>query len=246
MIRSPNRIGSRRRFSAPLASGPQSAFTLIELMVVVAILVLAMGMMVPSLVEFFSNQRLKNVRAHFVSAINVARLMAITEGSPIRVVVFKEGVRVYHVRRQSFRREEEFDADSAPGSVTGITFDVQFARKKNQELVAYREWERDQPFILAPPTDPNAGQCSVEGLAAVEFQRDGTVRWLMGEDVPTALFNREPAMGADIVVRQEGNPDALFIDIRATGQVRAKVGTAPPPGALGDGPVPPAEPEERP
>ncbi len=235
-----------RHFSAPGYPGAKAAFTLIELMVVVAILVLAMGMMIPSLVEFFANQRLKNVRSHFVSAINVARLMAITEGSPIRVVFFKEGVRVYNVRRQSFRREEEFDPDAAPGSVTGITFEVQFARKMNQDLPPYREWEREQPFLLAPPADQNSGQCSVDGIASVEFQRDGTVRWLSGEDVPTALYNRDPASGADIVVRQVGNPEALFVDIRATGQVRSKLSSVPPPGALGERYVPIPETEERP
>jgi type IV fimbrial biogenesis protein FimU len=202
-------------------------FTLIELMVVVAIVVLAMGIMAPTLIEFFNNQKLKNVRSHFSSAFNIARLMAITEGTAVRVVFFHEGARVYHARNRAFRREEEFNPDSAPGSITGISFELRFARRANADLMKYREWEETQHLLHAPPSEPAAGQCSVDKLVAIEFQRDGTVTWLGGTDVPTVKFSADPPLDADLIVLQDGNLEALYLDVRATGQVRAKFGPAP-------------------
>ena len=82
---------TRRVSSCRVRSGAGRGFTIVELMVVMAILSLAMGLMIPTLLAFFSNQRLKNVRTHFSSAFGMARLIAITEGSPVRVV---EGVQL--------------------------------------------------------------------------------------------------------------------------------------------------------
>jgi len=202
-------------------------FTLIELMVVVAIVMLAMGIMVPTLLEFFKNQKLKNVRTHFVSALQLARLMAITEGSKMRVVFFQEGARVYHDRNRSFRREEEFNPEAAPGAQAGITFYLRFVPLSNEDLVKYRDWEAGQRDLHASPGTPGAGQCSVEGLLGLTFQRDGTVTWIKGENVATSLFSQDPPRDADIIVRQEGNPEVLFIDVRQTGQIRAKLSQPP-------------------
>ncbi len=209
-----------------------AGFTLIELMVVVAIIVMAMGVMAPTLIEFFRNQKLKNMRSHFSSALSVARLMAITERSAIRVVFFREGVRVYHVQNKAFRRDEEFIPESAPGSAQGITFNLRFARDggmPNSELPAYREWEKSQPHLneIPGPSFPQAGQCDVEGIAGVEFERDGTVRWLKGSDVPTSLYKKDPPADADIIVEQTGNAEALYIDIRSTGPIQTQFNVAP-------------------
>jgi len=200
----------------------RSGFTLIELMVVVAIVVLAMGMLTPTLIEFFRNQKLKNVRTHFASAFNMARLIAITEGTVVRVVFFREGVRVYHVRNRAFRADEDFNPEAAPGALSGISFELRFAHLKNDELDAYRDWEKRQPGLMASLGSPGAGQCTVDGLVAIEYQRDGTITFLRGENVATSLFNKDPVEDADILVRQEGNPEALFVDVRQTGQVRTK------------------------
>lgn len=206
-------------------------FTLIELMVVVAIVVMAMGIMAPTLLEFFRNQKLKSVRSHFSSALTVARLMAVTEASPVRVVFFKEGVRVYSMRNRWFRKEEDFNPESAPGSISGITFNLRFAREggmPNSELPEYRKWAEGQPYLdqTPAPNAPKAGTCDVKGLVAIEFQRDGSVIWTKGADVPSTLLNREPP-DADLIVEQVGNSKALYIDIRNTGSIRAEFGTAP-------------------
>jgi hypothetical protein len=187
-------------------------------MVVLAIMMMAMGIMTPTLIEFFKNQKLKNVRTHFSSALGVARLMAITEGTPVQVVFFYEGVRTYHVRNKAFRREEEFIPEAAPGASPTVTFELRFAHLKNTDLIKYRDWERTQPDLNAAASTPGAGQCSVADLVALEYQRDGTVRWLRGENVASNLYDR--GEDADIIVRQEGNPESLFIDIKQTGQIR--------------------------
>jgi prepilin-type N-terminal cleavage/methylation domain-containing protein len=204
-------------------------FTLIELMVVVAIVVMAMGIMVPTLLEFFRNQKLKRVRSHFVSAFNIGRLTAIQEGANVRVVFFKEGARIYNTKTKSFRRDEEWNPRSAPGAIPQISFELRFAGKKNADLVEYDAWAKDQPNLdlLPTPANPLAGQCDVKGLVGIEYQRDGSVVFLQGADVSTAKFNKEPPESADIIVRQEGNTEALYIDIRNTGPIRPKFAKAP-------------------
>ena len=206
--------------SAGAVSWGIRGFTLIELMVVVAIIMMAMGVMTPTLIDFFRNQKLKSVRTHFSGAFNIARLMAITEGTPVRVVFYREGLRIYHVRNGAFRKEEEFTPESAPGSLQGISFELRFCKQQNSDLIAYRDWEKSQPYLNAPLGTPDAGLCSVDGLVAVEFQRDGTIVWKKGDDIPSNLFTRKPIEDADIIVRQLGNAEQLFIDLRKTGQVR--------------------------
>jgi type IV fimbrial biogenesis protein FimU len=223
------------RFRRPPAASRQPVwgFTLIELMVVVAIIVMALGVMAPSLLEYFRNQKLKNVRSHFSSALTIGRLVAITERSPVRVVFFREGARVYNVHNRAFRRDEEFNPESAPGSAQGITFNLRFARQgglPNSELLAYRDWEKDpkQSHLNEPPgaANPKAGQCDVDDLPGVEFQRDGSVRWLKGSDVPTSLYKKDPPMDADIIVEQSGNSQAIYIDVRSTGSIQSQLAQA--------------------
>ena len=208
-----------------------AAFTLIELMVVVAIVVMAMGVMAPTLMEFFRNQKLKSVRSHFGSAFNIARLMAITEGTAVRVVFFKEGVRVYNVSKKAFRADEEFSAESAPCFDPKVTYDLRFTKKKNADLPPYRQWEATQPHIREVPgmpgASPQAGQCDVKDLIAIEFQRDGTVLWIPGDDINTRLYKQDPPTDADIIARQVGNAEALFIDIRNTGPIQTRFAPLP-------------------
>jgi prepilin-type N-terminal cleavage/methylation domain-containing protein len=223
-------VSARRPWRMRGSLGPLrvvKGFTLIELMVVVAIVVLAMGIMTPTLIEFFKNQKLKNVRTHFISAFNLARLHSITEGTPMQVVFFREGVRVYHERNRAFRKDEEFNPEGAPGALNGITFELRFAQSKNDDLVAYRDWEKKQPNLNAPPNTPDAGECSVEGLVAMQFQRDGTITWLKGNNIATSAFNKDPPDDADIIVRQDGNPEALFVDVSQTGKLRVKFAPSP-------------------
>jgi hypothetical protein len=60
----------------------------------------------------------------------------------------------------------------------------------------------------------------------VEFQRDGSVRWLKGSDVPTSLYKKDPPMDADIIVEQSGNSQAIYIDIRSTGSIQSQLAQA--------------------
>ena len=216
-----------------MSPGPGSAnrrrgFTLIELMVVVAIVVMAMGIMVPTLLEFFRNQKLKSVRSHFVAAFNVARLMAITESTDALVVFFKEGARVYQANKKMFI-EEDFNPESAPGSIEGISFYLRFAGKTNDELKRYRDWEKedDQKHLneIPGPENPLARQCSVKGLPGFKYTRDGSVVAIEGTHIPVNLKKEPP--DADITVRQTGNDQALYIDVRNTGPARAYFLAAP-------------------
>jgi prepilin-type N-terminal cleavage/methylation domain-containing protein len=209
----------------------RSGFTLIELMVVVAIVIMAMGLMAPTLIEFFKNQKLKSVRSHFTSALERARLISITKSTTARVVFFKEGVRVYNTKERRFPADEDFTPESSPGAATGITFKLEFAGMDNSQLLEYRKWEATQPNLNKPPSaGPEAGTCTLDdpNLPMVEFQRDGSVRWLKGDDVPSSRYTADPP-GGDIIVEQAGNPEALYIDIRNTGSIKSKFDKAPSP-----------------
>ena len=75
-----------------------AGFTLIELMVVIFIIVLAAGLMTPTITDFFKGRQLENIRAQFGSAFSSARLRAVSQGVDVSVVFFREGVRVYEER----------------------------------------------------------------------------------------------------------------------------------------------------
>ena len=143
---------------------------------------------------------------------------------------FIEDIESLAVKNKAFRKDEEFIPESAPGALEGINFKLGFANDKtNEDLRPYREWETEQPNLnLEPgPANPLAGQCDVRGLPGVMYRRDGSVVWLEGADVPTTLYNDDPPNGADIMVTQDGNDLALYVDIRNTGPARAKFGPKP-------------------
>jgi hypothetical protein len=75
---------------------------------------------------------------------------------------------------------------------------------------------------------PKVHRYNINGLYKVTFRRDGSLEFgAGGADVPTSTYNKEtdgaPA-NADLVVMQVDGNTAVYIDLRATGQVRAKLG----------------------
>ena len=211
--------------------GRRAAFSMVEIMVVVTILLLAFSIMVPALAGFFTNRELEKVAGEINSAISTARMQAVVNRRPFSVVFFQEGVRVYDVKNRSWMADDDFDPKTAPAASPRIHFDLFFAGKHSDGLPAYEEWEIDAPRPAATRrgsrANPDSGfdQVSVEGLIAIVFGRDGTLSMIAagGSDVPSGKYRMDPPRGADIVVWQDGNDNAAFIDLQSTGSIKFKI-----------------------
>ncbi|MBI4605702.1 MAG: prepilin-type N-terminal cleavage/methylation domain-containing protein [Planctomycetes bacterium] len=203
-------------------------FTLIELMVVIAIIVLAAGLMTPTITDFFRNRQLESVRGQFGAAFNDARLRAVNQGRPVSLVFFREGVRIYDERLRAFLDDDTFNPETAALADEKVWFELGFHRKlPSTALRPYRQWAKAQE-ALREPAASGGGRGSVltfnvEGLPRIRFERDGSLTFVTGTDVGTTFFKEAIPSQADIVIRQTMNATACFIDLRAPGQMRSKM-----------------------
>ncbi len=193
-----------------------AAFTLIELMVVIAIILLMVGIMSPSVTEFLKNRKIEFLRREVVSAFHRARLKAVNEGSRASVVFFRDGIRVFDERRKQFA-DEFFEPESSPLAKGDAWFILGFLGDKySTALPSYYEWEEKWKAIAAQAP-------ILTGLPKILFERDGSLRFETGSDVSSAFYDEEPPRKADLVVCQKGNNTVCYVDLRATGQIRTKL-----------------------
>ena len=196
-------------------------FTLIELMVVIAIIVLAAGLMTPTITDFFKGRQLESIRAQFGSAFNSARMEAVNRGSQVSVVFFREGVRVYDERTKTFL-DELFNPETAPAASDSVWFELGFLKKKpNTELRPYRSWEKLQR--RGPAAAGGESVYDVQLLPKVTYLRDGSLRFSRGTDVPSSTYEAKPPEIADIMVFQKQNTIGCYMDLRLPGQFRSKI-----------------------
>ena len=92
----------------------RSGFTMIELMVVVAIIIMATGIMGPTIADFMKNRKIEGVRGQFGTIFNMARLQAVNQRRDISVVFFREGPRVFDELRQEFIDNDVWYPDDSP------------------------------------------------------------------------------------------------------------------------------------
>ena len=211
-------------------------FTLIELMVVIAIIIMAAGLMTPTITDFFRNRQLDGIRGLFGAAFNSARLEAVTKGVRVSMVFFREGVRVYSERQKRFV-DELFNPDASQLSNDTVWYKMGFlGGKSNWSLPRYYQWEDRQ--LAQQGADKTRGkraaagtQFSVTGLPKITFERDGSLTFESGSNVASSFFKDKS--NADIIIEQAGNNTVCLIDYRDTGQIRCDM-------------VPKAEPVSRP
>ena len=91
----------------------RAGFTIIELMVVVAIIVMASGVMGPTLIDFMKNRELEGIRGQFGNIFNMARLQAVNQRRDISVVFFREGPRVFDELRKVFVDKDVWSSKGA-------------------------------------------------------------------------------------------------------------------------------------
>lgn len=218
---------SRVRAVSRVPSIPPDGFTLIELMVVIAIIVLAAGLMAPTITDFFKNRQLDSIRGQIGSAFNSARLKAVTEGTRVSLVFFREGVRVYNERTKQFV-DDLWNPDGSLLARGEVWFVFGFlGGKTNLDLPEYRRWETDMAARQAQASRGAAGghggQVDVTGLPKIIFERDGSLTFASGADVSSAFFKEQIPPSADIMIYQANNPTVCFIDLRLPGQIRSKM-----------------------
>jgi prepilin-type N-terminal cleavage/methylation domain-containing protein len=235
-----------------------AGFTMIELMVVMGILVLAAGLMVPAVADFFKNRQLDAIRGIFGSVFSRTRLIAVTEGRDISVVFFREGARMYDELNKRFR-DEDWMPETSPLAEGGkMWYVLGFARNRPSRDPHYRR-DGDYDMSYAPPTphlppyrwweqkrrsaggaegarvDAGLAAVDISGLFKVTFRRDGTMVFgTAATDVKSADYEKNPPERSDIAIYQEQNASVCFIDLRQTGQFRSRIVT------LSQAPLPPS------
>ncbi len=210
----------------PLVNHSIKGFSLVEMMVVVSILLMAFGLMVPSLTEFFRNRTLDTVVSEMQSTLYTARMQAVVSGRPYTVVFFQEGLRIYDQKTKTWMADREFDAAKGETAHPTITYELYFAGTISEDLPLYDEWA-DANVPPQDPKDPEASKFAIKGLVGITFYRDGTLELKAGgsggADFASANFRKEPPMGGDIVIKQRDNLYAAFVDLQPTGTVKSKV-----------------------
>ncbi len=215
----------------------RNGFTMIELIVVIGIIVLAAGMMTPQITDFFKGRRLKQLTAAFRSTINSARLKAVNERTRVRLVFFREGIRVYDEREAKFI-DELFNPEASEFAGDKAWYVLGFYRDTpSVDLQRFRDWERR--FVprkkrlagsrrsggnaSAVAQIPQVTLKQLAGLPQIIFRRDGAVEFNVGSDVSSIFYKRTPPTGADLIIYVKGNTSACYIDLQLTGQNRSKV-----------------------
>lgn len=209
---------------------------MIELIVVIGIIILAAGMMTPQITDFFKGRKLRQLANSFRSTINSARLKAVNERTQVRLVFFREGVRVFAEREGKFVDElfnpeaSEFAGDAA-WYVLGFYSDT-----PSVNLRKFREWEQEQSRSqTASKRRTGAGKAAeatatpsyrvrqLDGLAQIIYRRDGSVEFNVGSDVSSIFYKKDPPTHADLIIYVKNNSTACYIDLQLTGQNRSKL-----------------------
>ena len=150
----------------------RDGFTMIELMVVVAIIIMASGIMGPTIADFMNYRLLEGVRGQFGNIFNMARLRAGKQRRDISVVFFREGPRVFDELRKEFIDYDVWNPGNSPLGESDPTmwYALGFARGTS----SYN------------PQHDNAGKAIGDGLTIPPFEK-----WAVSYTHLTLPTNRE-------------------------------------------------------
>ena len=121
-------------------AAPTGAFTLIELILVMAILVIVIGLVTPKLKDFFAGRSLDSEVRQFLSLTHYARERAVSEGVPMLLWVNTK-LGTYGLRQETGytdgdRKQEEFKIDKslslniAKGTMGSVAGNASLAGRK--------------------------------------------------------------------------------------------------------------------
>lgn len=161
---------------------PRSAFTLIELILVMAVLAIVLAVSAPSLSNFFRGRTLDSEARRFVSLTRYGQSRAVSEGIPM-VLWIKPLLGTYGLQQE-------------PGYIEVDTKAVEFALTNHMRISV-----EDVPVPL--PTQSGATRQALQGdphVPRLRFQPDGFI----GETSPQSVVLRD-SDGASIWITQSRN-----------------------------------------
>ena len=170
------------------AARPRSAFTLIEMILVMALLVVAVSMVSPRLSDFLRGRAIESEARRLLAVTHAARSRAITEGRPV-LLWLDSGTGAYGLERVDAGRSGDPQAQEfAPDENVRVSFD------RSQRLIGQTPTGMPTPTVL---TGPSGFRRSAGAIAttrpgpSIRWAPDGTI----DEDSPNAI-RVEDAAGA--------------------------------------------------
>jgi type II secretion system protein H len=161
------RTGSKRNDRG--AARPGNAFTLIELILVMAMLLIVLGVAFPSLKRFFRGRNLDSEARRFLSLTQYGQSRAVSEGFP-RVLWIDARRRAYGLQTQA-------------GYTDSDTKAVEFALGDDLQV------EVQAPASATRATQLNRSIAGVGNLPTIRFTPDG----FLGESSPVGILLRQGA-----------------------------------------------------
>ena len=157
----------------------QRGFTLIELMVAIAIVGIVLALAVPSFYNYMLVQRLKSVSAQLVTDINYARSEAVSRGTPVRIAFAQDTNNTCYTLYLSTLNTLSCNCLAGPGSACSSSSTTEVRTMLLPRSTSVR--------VLTPAhTDPKLGFSAVTG-GLVSISTDTTAPPLMAFDIETSI-----------------------------------------------------------
>lgn len=178
---------SRPPIAAGDAADPRSGFTLIELILVMALLVIAFGLTLPALQSFFRGRVLDSESRRLLALTRYGQNRAISEGVPMILWIDE--------------RERQYGLETAPSFIDEDPKALEFQLEDTLELeVAQPPLSRMGQRLSLDISNPGertspitrGGPPSLSGLPRIRFQPDGFI----AESSPEYLTLREGTRAA--------------------------------------------------
>jgi prepilin-type N-terminal cleavage/methylation domain-containing protein len=168
------------------------AFTLVELLVVISIIILLATISAPTLSLVANSKRLENAGRTVQSALNEARRLAITKRRHHKVVFAESGLKVYDMEEKCYVGEK-------------LAFDG-----KLDYLLGFRGYS--PPFNDSAEDEESPSADAVNNYS-IEFRNDGSAIFDPHTSVSRSLYEQEGNDEADIVMKQPGEKRRCYLDI---------------------------------
>ncbi|MFH1422679.1 MAG: prepilin-type N-terminal cleavage/methylation domain-containing protein [Planctomycetota bacterium] len=190
----------------------KAAFTLVELMVTISIIIIIVSASIPALNIFMRGKQLENSARVIQSAIETARRESITKRKNYKVVFCMN-----KANNPPQGRIKIYDIET--GKYTG---DVM----KLSPGISYRlgfKGSNTEPFDDSNENQSNPSPEAIEGYS-IELRRDGSIDFGNYTSVSRALFDSAGADKGDIIILQTGERRRCYIDIDpAAGRTLSKI-----------------------
>ena len=154
--------GERCKFSKPSFNRPRlRAFTLLELILVMALLTIVLSVSAPSLANFFRGRTLDSEARRFLSLTRYAQSRAVSEGIPMQLWI-DDQARTYGVQA---------DPGYTPDDAKAVSF--QIAPDLTLEIAAATPGRNSAARTTASSTPAPATSAARPGVTTLNFQPDG-------------------------------------------------------------------------